>query len=92
MEFAERGDFLQLMMQRSKKKKHFSEEEFCIYAREMANGINGLHRTNILHRDVKAANFFLVGEHIKLGDMNVSSISIDGMANTKIGTPYYTSP
>ncbi len=58
----------------------------------MANGINGIHRTNILHRDVKAANFFIVGDRIKLGDMNVSSISINGMANTKIGTPYYTSP
>ncbi len=58
----------------------------------MANGINGIHRTNILHRDVKAANFFIVGDCIKLGDMNVSSISKNGMANTKIGTPYYTSP
>lgn len=58
----------------------------------MANGLSGLHRTNILHRDVKAANFFLVGERIKIGDMNVSSISKDGMASTKIGTPFYTSP
>jgi serine/threonine protein kinase len=58
----------------------------------MANGLNGLHKTNILHRDVKAANFFIVGDKVKIGDMNVSSISKDGMASTKIGTPYYTSP
>ena len=59
----------------------------------MANGLNGLHKTNILHRDVKAANLFLASENkVKLGDMNVSSISRSGMAITKIGTPYYTSP
>ena len=58
----------------------------------MANGLSGLHRTNILHRDVKAANFFITADRIKIGDMNVSSISKDGMASTKIGTPYYTSP
>lgn len=59
----------------------------------MINGLNGLHRTKILHRDVKAANFFLCeGHKVKLGDMNVSSISRNGMALTKIGTPYYTSP
>jgi NIMA (never in mitosis gene a)-related kinase len=59
----------------------------------MANGLAALHRTNVIHRDVKAANFFLTSEHtIKLGDMNVSAISRNGMACTKIGTPYYTSP
>lgn len=58
----------------------------------MANGLNGLHKTNILHRDVKAANFFIAEDKVKIGDMNVSSISKDGMASTKIGTPYYTSP
>jgi NIMA (never in mitosis gene a)-related kinase len=29
---------------------------------------------------------------VKLGDMNVSAISKNGLAVTKIGTPYYTSP
>ncbi len=29
---------------------------------------------------------------MKLGDMNVSAISRNGMASTKIGTPYYLSP
>ncbi len=46
----------------------------------MANGLNGLHKTNILHRDVKAANLFIVGDKVKIGDMNVSSISKDRMA------------
>lgn len=29
---------------------------------------------------------------IKLGDMNVSIISQNGMAKTQTGTPYYASP
>ena len=59
----------------------------------MANGLAALHKTNIIHRDVKAANFFISADNqVKLGDMNVSSISRNGMALTKIGTPFYTSP
>jgi len=59
----------------------------------MISGIQVLHKTNIIHRDIKAANYFLMGDgQVKLGDMNVSSISKNGMAATKIGTPYYTSP
>ena len=59
----------------------------------MANGLAALHRTNVIHRDVKAANFFLTCDNtIKLGDMNVSAISRNGMASTKIGTPHYISP
>ena len=81
------------MMRRRKERRPFSEEEICVFAREMANGLGALHRMNIIHRDVKADNFF-IGEDscIKLGDMNVSSISRNGMASTKMGTPYYTSP
>ena len=59
----------------------------------MANGLAALHKMNIIHRDVKADNFFIGEDNcIKLGDMNVSSISRNGMASTKMGTPFYTSP
>jgi NIMA (never in mitosis gene a)-related kinase 1/4/5 len=93
MEWAQSGDFLQLMMRRKKQKRMFSEEEICVFGREMANGLAALHKMKIIHRDVKAENFFL-GEDsmIKLGDMNVSSISRNGMASTKMGTPFYISP
>lgn len=59
MELAEHGDFLRFMIKRRKSKQPFSEEELCVFAREMANGIAALHRTNIIHRDIKADNFFI---------------------------------
>jgi len=48
----------------------------------------------ILHRDIKSANIFLTKDQkiAKLGDMNVSIVSSNGMARTQTGTPYYASP
>lgn len=49
---------------------------------------------HIMHRDIKSANIFLnkEGTVAKLGDMNVSIVSANGMAKTQTGTPYYASP
>ena len=49
---------------------------------------------NILHRDIKSANIFMTKSNTiaKLGDMNVSIVSANGMAKTQTGTPYYASP
>ena len=60
----------------------------------MLHGLRSLHKKNIFHRDIKSANIFLTknNQEVKLGDMNVSIISKNGMANTQTGTPYYTSP
>jgi hypothetical protein len=42
---------------------------------------------------IKAANVFLhEGDGAKLGDMNVSKISEEGLCVTQTGTPYYASP
>lgn len=57
-------------------------------------GLESLHKGKVLHRDIKSANIFLTKDHrsIKLGDMNVSTVSNNGMARTQTGTPYYASP
>ena len=52
-----------------------------------------LHDNNIIHRDLKSANLFLMKNGlVKIGDLNVSKIAKLGMAYTQIGTPYYASP
>ena len=45
-----------------------------------------------MHRDIKPANVFMVDGVFKLGDLNVSKATENGLARTQIGTPYYTAP
>jgi len=46
-----------------------------------------------MHRDLKSANVFLTKDGgVKLGDMNVSKVTKQGMLHTQTGTPYYASP
>jgi NIMA (never in mitosis gene a)-related kinase len=60
----------------------------------MVSALKVLHNLKILHRDMKTANIFLTKDHqnIKLGDLNVSIVSKNGMAYTQTGTPYYACP
>ena len=54
-----------------------------------------LHKNNVIHRDIKAANVFLSKNNtIKLGDVGIIKVLIPSYkyANTNIGTPYYMSP
>mmetsp|Transcript_22916 Transcript_22916/g.35252 ORF Transcript_22916/g.35252 Transcript_22916/m.35252 type:complete len:233 (-) Transcript_22916:1467-2165(-) len=54
-----------------------------------------MHAINIMHRDLKSANIFLMEEETlaKLGDMNVSKVTNSlGLNYTQTGTPYYASP
>jgi len=54
--------------------------------------LNVLHSMNVLHRDLKSANIFITNKttnnndinsiEYKLGDMNVSKISEDGLVYT----------
>jgi len=55
-------------------------------------GLRSLHKSNIIHRDIKSANIFFVKGMAKLGDLNVSKFTEDGFCSTQTGTPYYTSP
>jgi NIMA (never in mitosis gene a)-related kinase len=59
----------------------------------MICGLKVLHNLKIFHRDLKTANIFLTyDQNIKLGDLNVSIVSKNGMAYTQTGTPYYACP
>ena len=59
---------------------------------ELLSGLEVLHDNKIMHRDIKPANVFVVDGVFKLGDLNVSKATENGLAQTQIGTPYYTAP
>jgi serine/threonine protein kinase len=49
-----------------------------------------MHKSRILHRDLKARNIFLKSNKIKIGDFGISRILVGTMdvATTFTGTPY----
>jgi serine/threonine protein kinase len=49
-----------------------------------------MHKSRILHRDLKARNIFLKSDKVKIGDFGISRILVGTMdvASTFTGTPY----
>lgn len=62
------------------------------YSYQIIAGLKELHSRNIIHRDIKATNIFMMNEHtIKIGDLGISKF-IDDITSTQIGTPATMSP
>lgn len=93
MEYADNGDLYQKIVKYQKRGKHLSEKFIWSTFIQITKGLKALHELNILHRDMKSANVFLnMDGTAKLGDMNVSKVTKDGLLYTQTGTPYYASP
>ena len=93
MEFADRGDLYQKIVQHKKSAKFFEESDVWRIFIQLVKGLKALHDLKILHRDMKSANVFLFSNgSAKLGDLNVSKVARRGLGYTQTGTPYYASP
>ena len=93
MEFADRGDLYQKIVQHKKSAKFFEESDIWRIFIQLVKGLKALHVLKILHRDMKSANVFLFSNgSAKLGDLNVSKVARRGLGYTQTGTPYYASP
>ena len=93
MEYADNGDMSQKIKYNLKHGLLFRENIIWNYLIQILEGLCYLHQNNIIHRDLKSANIFLMKDGtIKIGDLNVSKIAKIGMAHTQTGTPYYASP
>jgi NIMA (never in mitosis gene a)-related kinase len=93
MEFADRGDLYQKIVQHKKSAKFFEESDIWRIFIQLVKGLKALHDLKILHRDMKSANVFLFSNgSAKLGDLNVSKVARKGLGYTQTGTPYYASP
>ena len=74
----------------------FKEDLILHWFVQLALAVHFMHDSKVLHRDIKAANIFLLGSgRVVLGDLGISKV-LDGgagaLARTQIGTPYYMSP
>ena len=93
MEFADSGDLYQKIIESRKRQRLFEESDIWRIFIQLVKGLKALHELNILHRDLKSANVFLMRDgSVKLGDLNVSKVQRKGMGYTQTGTPYYASP
>ena len=93
MEYADDGDLSTKIKKFIKNKCYFDEKTIWSTLIQILEGLKYLHKSDIIHRDLKSANIFLTKKgYVKIGDLNVSKIIGKNMAITQTGTPYYASP
>ena len=93
LEYADGGDLQSKISAHKNIKKYFNEKTIWSIFIQMVYGVKELHDRNIIHRDLKSANIFLMKNGIcKLGDLNVSKVAKSGLLKTQTGTPYFASP
>ena len=93
MEYADDGDISLKIKNNLKRKLIFEENTIWNWIIQLLEGIQYLHDNQIIHRDLKSANLFLLKNGtLKIGDLNVSTIAKNGLAYTQTGTPYYAPP
>ncbi len=90
MEYADKGDLYQKIVEYRKAMAYFEEIDIWRIFIQLVKGLKSLHDLKILHRDLKSANVFLFSDgSAKLGDLNVSKVARRGLGYTQTGTPYY---
>lgn len=93
MEYAAKGDLQDLINKQHG--KLFSEEQIIEWFYSTCKALTLCHQKNILHRDIKPLNIFLMEDGtVKLGDFGIARIlsKSSSFATTKIGTISYFSP
>ena len=76
MEYADDGDLSTKIKNNIKRHVQFDENTIWNILIQILEGINYLHKSKIIHRDLKSANIFLTKKGIvKIGDLNVSIIA-----------------
>lgn len=98
MELCDGGDILNAIESYKKNNGNFPEQRLWRYLVQLMQGLKTLHDNDIVHRDIKSANLFVMRgsdgqpDQIKLGDLNVSKVAKGVLLQTQTGTPYYASP
>ena len=94
-EFARGGDLSAKIKRNLDRKERIDEEVIWRYFIQICQGLQSLHASNVIHRDIKSANIYLLdAKHVAIGDFGISKVlkCSTAMATTQIGTPYYMAP
>ncbi|CCG81014.1 PAK-related kinase Nak1 [Taphrina deformans PYCC 5710] len=90
MDYCEGGSIRTLM-----KSGRIEEKYIAIIVREVLAALNYIHRADIIHRDVKAANILVTNDgRVQLCDFGVAAqlAANHFKRNTFVGTPYWMAP
>ncbi|CAF2601961.1 unnamed protein product [Rotaria sp. Silwood2] len=93
-EYCEGGDLDHRIKELKKQNRKLEEDQVVEWLIQILIAVQYMHKSRVLHRDLKARNIFLKSNKIKIGDFGISRILIGTMdiATTFTGTPYYMSP
>ena len=95
MEYAEGGTLADKILEFKLKGEIFDTETILQWISQVILGVMLMHSKNILHRDLKSQNLFLISDGtIKIGDFGISKElpTRDSLAKTSCGTPYFMPP
>ncbi|CAL1543230.1 unnamed protein product [Lymnaea stagnalis] len=90
-ELANGGSVLDILA----KKGAFSEDESRPYLRQVTSAIDHLHRSDVVHRDIKLENLLIDSNgDVKLVDFGLSAVCHDSdhQLSTQCGSPVYAAP
>ena len=92
-EYCEGGDLDQRLKELKKKNIKMEEDQVVEWLIQILIAVQYMHKSRILHRDLKARNIFLKSNKVKIGDFGISRILVGTMdvATTFTGTPYVQS-
>jgi serine/threonine protein kinase len=94
-EFARGGDLAAKIKRNLDRKERLDEEVIWRFFIQICQGLQALHASKVIHRDIKSANIYLIdAKHVAIGDFGISKVlkCSTAMATTQIGTPYYMAP
>jgi NIMA (never in mitosis gene a)-related kinase 11 len=89
-EYCEGGDLDQRLKQLKNKGHRLDEDQVIAWFIQILLAVQYMHKSRVLHRDLKARNIFLKSNRVKIGDFGISRILVGTMdvASTFTGTPY----
>ena len=94
-EYADDGDLQMKLNQNIKNNENFEEETLLNWLMQISLALNYIHSNNIIHRNVKPSNIFLMKDNFaKLGDFGVAKTLSPTLryAKTIVATPKYLAP